>query len=368
MSPARDGTIFLGMNQFAIVPAPKGDRFIELSRSRTGRLFRKQILHYGDLHYPGVKGDKVKVDDAFMDTMIANFSSGVCDIVQTPKVDGNNKHSEDPDRNIGEVVGLEKGPKGLYAIMDVRTNDAEKVGKTLLGSSAMLHLDYTDTATGKKVGPTLLHNAITNRPHVTNLDGFEEIIAASQSGDDIATQVLVLSPADNEENPMTLEEMLASLKADHNIDVTELQAKAKESEAAVALSSKIQEELVGTGLLTLSNGDETVSADALIGAVAEAGNKIVSLSNTVNELVEKSAKTEAESRVDKLVRTGFILPKKREAHVKLLLSSPETFEDIIPETPLVKLSNESGMEPVDETPDATIKDEIDRLSELAAKQ
>lgn len=350
------------MDQFVVIPSPRGDGFVELSRTQQGRVFRKHMLNYGDLLYPDAPGGKVHIDEKFADTLIANFTAGVVPIVQVPKVGSRNEHTEDPDRNIGEVIRVYKGAKGVYADIDVRTDDADKVGKTLLGASAMLHLNYTDTATNQRVGPTLLHAAITNRPYITNLERFEEVIAASNAGADNLNQVLVLTPADNEENPMTLEEMLAALKDDHGIDVAALQDTAARS---VALSNKIQEELVGTGLLTLSNSGDPVDADTLIGAVAEAGNQIVALSARVDDLVQAGAVTAAEARVDKLVLSGHILPKKREAHVKLLLSDPNTFEEIVPEQPIVKLSREDGIEPPDGAHDETVTAEIDRLTKVA---
>ena len=120
-----------------------------------------------------------------IDHLMTNFTDGVADIVQVPKVDGQNKHTEDPDRNIGEVVDLKRREDGgLDAIIDVRTADTEKIGKTLLGASAMMHMDYTDTRTGSRMGPTLLHTAITNRPYITGLDDFQEYVAASADTSD----------------------------------------------------------------------------------------------------------------------------------------------------------------------------------------
>ena len=351
------------MDQFVVVPSPKGDRFVELSRSKMGRVFRKQLLKYGDLLYPDAPGGKVKIDEDFADQLIANFSAGVADIVQVPKVGDKNEHTENPDRNIGEVIGLEKDKKGIYSLIDVRTDDADKMGKTLIGASAMMHLNYTDTSTGKKVGPTLLHAAITNRPYITNLDGFEEIVAASNSGADMSNQVLVLTPANDEETQMTLEEMLAALKADHGIDVATLQEQATSS---VALSNTIKEQLVGSGLLTLSNSDESVTQETLVAAIVDAGSKIVELSGTIDTLTAQSAQTAAESEVDKLVRTGFIFPKNRDSMVKLRLSNREIFDGILPENPIVKLSNESGSDVGDESPKDVIDAEIDRLAAVVA--
>jgi hypothetical protein len=358
------------LDGFAIVPPEKGDGFVELSRSRQGRVFRKQILHYGDLLYPGVKGGKVKVDEAFADKLIANFSNKVADIVQVPKAGSNNEHTEDPDRNIGEVVNVLKTDKGVYVDMDVRTDDADKIGKTLLGASAMLHLNYTDTKTGQKVGPTLLHTAITNRPYVTELEDFEELARLSAPGADSTYQMVVLTPTDiqKETKMATLDELLAELKSDHDIDVAALQAKAADADKALALSSKIQEELVGTGLLKLSNTEETVDADTLIGAVAEAGNKIVELSSKVDTLVEDAAKKEAVTEVEKLVLSGYILPKNKNAMIQLRQDNEDLFKQLVPEKPVVKLSVEEGQEPSDESHQETVDAEIARLTAVASEK
>lgn len=364
---------------FAIVPPEKGDGFRELSsnemlhlaRQPQGRVFRKQILHYGDLIYPGVKGGRVKVDEEFADKLITNFTNKVADIVQIPKAGPDNEHTEDPDRNIGEVINLVKTPKGVYADLDVRIpEDAEKIGKTLLGASAMLHLNYEHTKTGEKVGPTLLHTAITNRPYVTELDDFEEIVAASGKGADSTYQMVVLTPAPEtqEESKMTLDELLAELKTDHDIDVPALQAKAAEADKALALSNKIQEELVTTGLLKLSNTDETVDADTLIGAVAEAGEKIVELTNSVKEIREEAASKEATAEVEKLVLSGYILPKNKTAMVQLRKDNKELFDQLVPEKPIVKLSQEEGQEPTDESHQETVESEIARLTAIAGEK
>jgi hypothetical protein len=349
---------------YAIVPPANGEPFVELSRSKTGRVFEKHILNYGDLIYPGA--GTIKIDDDFADTLIANFTNKVCDIVQVPKAGPKNEHTEDPDRNIGEVIGLTKRDGKVYAQIDARIEaDADKLGKTLLGASAMMHLNYPDTHTGKPMGPTLLHVAVTNRPFITKLEEFSELnelVAASADGSSDA--VILTAPTTKEFNMPTKEELIAALSADHGIDVVALQAKASEADKAIALSHKIEEQLGTSGLIKLSNG-ETASADDLIGAVADAGSKIVALSNTVETLVEDGKKKDATARVERLVATGHILPKNKEDNVTLLLSQPELFERLLPEKPVVELSNsaaEFGFEPTDETHAKTVEDEILRLS------
>lgn len=165
------------MSEDLVYVPGEDDSFVSLSRSKSGRLFRKHILSKGTLHYPGVRGGKVEITDEFLTKLSENFNNKICPIVQTPIVGDNNAHSEDPLRNIGEVVGLEIENGKLYSVIDARDeNAAGKLGKTLIGASAMLSLDYTDTRTGKKAGPALLHVAITNRPHLTDLDDFQEVL------------------------------------------------------------------------------------------------------------------------------------------------------------------------------------------------
>ena len=354
---------------FALVPAPRGDSFVELSRSKQGRVFRKQILKYGDLLYPGIAGGKVVIDEAFADRMIANFKAGVSDIVQTPLVDEDNKHSEDPLRNTGEVINIVKASNGVYVDIDARKH-VDDFGVTLLGASAFFNLNETDRATGKKVGPTLHHVAITNRPYVTNLDGFQELIAASANGFDTNTQnVVVLSAADDLEGDvkMPLDELIAELKAEHGIDVLALQLSAESLDSALKLSASIQEQLLGTGFLKLSAGADADSA-AIISAVSEIVESNVKLSAELDETRETAAKAAAEAEVDALILSARVLPANKDAMIELRLSNEDLFKRLVPETPVIKLSAEAGSsDPDEETDKTTVEDEVARLSALAAQ-
>lgn len=361
------------MDTLAVVPSPKGDGFVELSaddaalvelsRKPQGRVFRKQILKYGPLHYGG---KTIDINEQFVDTMIANFSNNVCDIVQAPKAGPNNEHTEDPDRNVGEVINVVKNAKGAYVDIDVRTDDADKMGKTLLGASAMLHMDYLDTASNKRVGPTLLHTALTNRPYVTGLEGFEEIVKMSADGADEVQMVLLTDESETPtqegtDMPLTRDEHIAALKAEHNIDVEALQAQANEG---VALSHAVRDKLTEHGLIQLSAGSDASQAD-LVGAVETAAGKIVELSNTIETQREEALKLSAESEVDELIAAGRVLPKDKDGYVALKLSRPEIFEQIVPEKPLMELSREAGSEPTDHSATSATADEIARLTGVA---
>lgn len=352
-----------------------------------GRLFRKQILHWGQFPNPNDPTKFIEINEDFAKNLVTNFSKGVCDIVQVPKVDGNNKHTEDPDRNIGRVVDVDYDEKGVYAYIDAMKN-ADDLGKTLIGASAMMGLDYIDTKTGERVGPTLLHCAVTNRPYITDLDGWSELIAASADTQDDET-VLLGAVETSEENtmPKTLEETLAELKEAHGIDVTALQSKVAEKEAETAelsnalgaLQAKVTEKDEETAQLSNvlgGEGEEITLANVAEAVVQLAAEKkdlevkfeeqAVSLSALQTERDDANHKL-AENEIDEYVRKGRILPKQRDAMVELSITNRETFETLLPEDAIVSLSEEGVTTHEDTNSDETkdAQDKVKRYLEMA---
>lgn len=368
-------------DELVIVPSD-GDGYVELARTRTGRLFRKHILNKGKLKHPAV--GEINIDDNFVKTLKSNFDSRVCDIVQVPLAGPQNEHTEAPDRNIGEVIGLEDKDGKVYAVIDARDeNHAAKLGKTLLGASAMLSLNYTNTKTGEKVGPALLHTCVTNRPYVTGLEDYEEIVAATS---DTSERAVMLTAADTANDAPTketddmpestkdqttpakpsLEELLTALKTDHNIDVAALQTKAADGDQAANLTNALVAALKDSGVVALSateDNKDTVSGETVVSAVAELATNNVTLTNRVNALEQR----DAEHAVNKLIEQGRVLPAQKTAYVELKLTNPAMFDSLVPDQPLIKLNNESGVTPPkDEAHTKNVDEEIARLSSLMA--
>lgn len=351
-----------------IIPSPQGSGdYVELARTRQakGRVFRKHILNLGTLIHPKT-GEKLTLDDAWYSQVKANFDSGVCDIVQVPLANDKNEHSEDPLRNAGEVIGVEREGSKVYDLIDVRDPEiAERIAdKRILGASAFLSLDYTDTSSGTKAGPALLHHCLTNRPYVTGLDDYEEVIAASADG---TGEVLILA---QEAPRMTKEELLAQLKAEHGIDVDDLQAQVAQRTDMSQLTAMLTEALrpaAGTVQLTPPADGETVSLTDVVGAVAELAEKNVSLSGTVQGL-QKDA---AEREIDGYIGVGRLLPKTRNHAVHLVLSGDRDGLDAIlaPDgQPYVKLNHVEGSAPPqgEQKHIEDIGAEVVRLSEMAS--
>jgi hypothetical protein len=329
-----------------VVPCPAGDDYtavddvpVELARSRKvmGKVFRKHILSEGTLIHPKTH-EHIQIDGAFMDALQRNFDGGIGDIVQVPLANDANQHVENPAANLGEVVGLERKAGKMYALIDAR-QDAERFGKTYLGASAFLSTNYTDTHTDRKVGPTLLHVAVTNRPYVTGLEDYEPVAAsmADYTGDE---DLVVLTPED--EMPMTRDEMLAALRDDHGIDVEALQARAERagdtSELTAALTQALQ-----SGGMQLSGDSGGVTAQDMVGAVAE----LAQLSNSQGEQIQGLLRDRASAEVRDYVRAGRLMPKSQDRAVELILSGDRAGLDafLAPASePYVRLAGADGIE------------------------
>lgn len=373
---------------YAYVQAPRSD-FIELARTAKGKVYRKQLLKFGVFPHPSKPGEKLVLDNELADRLVKNFEDEVCDIVQVPLANDENRHVEDPMRNIGEVIAIRKEGDGVWADIDVRKPEAAEAidAGTLMGVSAMMHMDYTDTRTGTKVGPTLLHALVTNRPYLTGMKGFEEVVAASVPGiaaDTDGVDVPVFG--DEEEVTMTtLDQLLEQLKDEHNIDVLALQdqvtklseetpdIEAMKREITFDVVDAFKEVLADAGATSLTGqegDDETISMTDVAEAVIELAQEKTSLEDQVSALTaqaEENAQKAAEAEVAQYVREGKILPTQREGMVKLAREDREMFVSLIPATPIVSLTQE-GVE-THEEPDGEVREkmqaDVARLSALA---
>lgn len=322
------------MTDLCIIPAGSGtEGYVELgSRGATGSIFRKHILTLGPLHY---QGKTFNLDDEWYTRLARNFEDGVA-MVQAPVADGSNRHTEDPLRNGGEVIGIERDGKKVYTVIDVRNSEVAKGlrDKTIMGASAMLSMNYEDSRTGKKVGPALLHHCFTNRPHVLDLEPYEEIVAATgDSADMDFDNPIVL--ATEEAVPLTKDELLAQLKNDHGIDVAAL---TQAADAKVDLSA-VADALKDSGVVTLS-GEQLTQSD-VVGAIVELNAQNQTLISDVAKLTRK----DAVRTVEEYVGQGRLLPKAAAKSVEILLSAtPEDLDDFLaPEdAPYIKMAAQKG--------------------------
>lgn len=369
-------------NELVIIPSKDSEAYgemdearVELSRKSSGTLFRKHILTKGELIHPATKA-RIKIDDDFVTKLKSNFDNKVCPIVQVPLANAQNQHVENPDSNVGEVIDIEVKDNKVYAVIDARDEDAVKrfKNKTYIGASAMLSLDYEDTNTGKKAGPTLCHVAVTNRPYITNLEDYEEIVKASADNSEEA--VLLTEPeveqvndkSGSEKEPelkehktMTKEELIDALKKEHGIDVDALQADAAKADDTAKLSNDLVTALTSAGVVKLSNADNTSeNVEQVVGAVVELAKDNVELSNRVDALELSNKEILAKSEVKEKIREGFIEPAKENAMVQLFLTNQELYKSLLPSEAIVNLS---GAEKGTSTKEDEEKVELDVVAE-----
>ena len=292
-----------------------------------------------------------------------------------------------------------------------------------------MSLDYTDTITGARKGPTLLHVAATNRPYLTNLAPYEAVALSNYD-----EEYVMLSPDNTDsdssetesENPMSLEELLAKLKEDFDIDVAALQAaakvdeesadetpesktdeakaeeapadeasvepKAEESADEAPVEPKAEEEPAALsavspedahnlfaalsavltsadpGLVALSKSEDDITIEDIASGIVELSNGYKAMAADVEAMKHEKAVGE----VEKAVEAGRITPAQKDAMLELRLSNEELFNKIVPSEPLVSLSAQTGVtshEPVNAG--QSVQDEkenlIKKMTELANK-
>lgn len=351
--------------EFIVAPPKNADPFEEVAltspRQATGTVFRKHILNLGTLIHPQT-GERLRLDEPWYNRLKANFDSQVCDTVQVPLANDANKHVEDPLRNTGEVIGLERRGNKVYTLLDVRRPDVVEGirNRTILGSSAFLSMNYTDTRTGQKAGPTLLHNCLTNRPYVVDLDPFEEVIAATAEAADNQGDVELLLTED--ESTMDLSELKAELLT-HGIDVDALQEEVNRGTSNEALMTALTQALSQSGTLQLTGG---VTGEDLVGAVAE----LAQLTRGQGEEISALKRERAERLVDGYIGVGRLLPRQREDAVEMALTSPEKLDTWVApaDAPYVQMSAQEGVSPRDTDSLAHSTDVDEELARLTSSE
>lgn len=309
------------------------------------KLFRKQILRFGEWKHPAAPGGKLQVTKEFVAKIIENFNKGLRDDVPIPK-----GHDVDALTSVGKVVGLEMGPDGLYGLHEIE-EDAEKIGKTLTGTSAFINMDYEDAETGEHHGPVLIHNALTNAPYIKGLAPFEALAL----GEDAEEAVVIALPNATTEADMTLEELLAQIEETSDDELREALEKARpelfagiegdesktDDDAIAAAKDEARKEVVAalaekgiTVALSEENEDEDPKVD-VTGAP-----EFVALSERVDALETEKREKEAADIVEKAIKDGKVLPAQREGLMEVALSEGgmERVKKLIPEESVVDLS------------------------------
>jgi hypothetical protein len=169
-------------------PRYRGDA-IELGN----RHWRTQLLPVGEIEY---KGRTLRFDREYLKGLVAAFKAKAFDLVPFQLARDDNKHTNDPERYRGEVVGLEMAPDGLDLILEA-TEAGDELLRTnpRLGVSARIYEEYV-RSDGKSWPQALQHVLATLDPHIPGMRSWKEIevpVALSQQIGDV--EVVDLSDA-----------------------------------------------------------------------------------------------------------------------------------------------------------------------------
>lgn len=338
-------------------------------------LYRKQILRYGQWKHNKAPGGVLTVTKEFVAKIVENFKAGVRDDVPVPM-----GHERDALTSVGHVIGLEQTDEGLFGIHEIDDPDG-KIGKTLTGTSALVALNYEDSETGKEYGPVLIHNALTNAPHMKGLAPFEAVAL----NEDAEEAVVISLPEEKkaiQEVDMTLEELLAQLEETSDDDLREaLKAKRPEffgspegeptkadDEALEAAAKEAREEVVAALAekgVTVSLAENDDDKDKTVVDITSAP-EFVSLGERVDTLETEKSTEAAEALVDGAIQDGKFLPSQRDGMLEVALSEGgmERVEKLIPEKAIIDLSEvgvEAGRVTNVDLSEEDADDEADRL-------
>ena len=131
--------------------------------------FRKQILKFGKWYHWCADGGILNINNKTIDSLVKNFNEKTIENVSVPLT-----HTDDPSKNTGEIVSLEKTKDGLDAVIEIKDeNIAEKIRKGLIKCiSASFDPNYKVKKTNAFVGPTLLHAALVAEPYIKGMGSF----------------------------------------------------------------------------------------------------------------------------------------------------------------------------------------------------
>lgn len=137
----------------------------------TGKVYQKQIIKFGDYVDPWFPDWPMTLDSEWGDRIVENFNKGVVGRVPVPA-----SHTDDPEKNRGELINLENDGEGLNGQLDIR--DPEMVDRIENGLVWDDSISFTNNYVDEKGigwGPVLFHVALVNNPYITGMKGFEAL-------------------------------------------------------------------------------------------------------------------------------------------------------------------------------------------------
>jgi hypothetical protein len=140
------------------------------------RLWRRQILPVGDVHY---KGRVLKFTKDYLGKLARAFRDGAYAQVPFQLADHENRHTNDPERTRGEITDMEVRDDGLWVTAELsERGDALLRENPKLGVSARIVEGY-DRADGKFFPAAVQHVLGTLDPRISWMGGAWQAIEAA---------------------------------------------------------------------------------------------------------------------------------------------------------------------------------------------
>lgn len=162
------------------------------------KLWRKQIIREGKIAY---RGGEFDASPDYLDSVVASFRDRALGSVPFVFVDDKGAHSEAPERRRGKVIGLERTPDGIDALLQL-SDDAEKLVEDdpEFGVSVLIKHDRT-TGEGKYHPAVLCHVAGTYDPVLSLKPWTEELAASNPGSDDVLDLLALTAPRESQTTP-----------------------------------------------------------------------------------------------------------------------------------------------------------------------
>ena len=180
-------------------------------------LFKKEVAKLGKYVDPFMPDQKMNLNREWAEQLVANFDSKIVhEIIPVPVT-----HTNDPEKNAGEVVALSIEGNKLMAVLNIRREEiAEDIRNGLIFDvSISFDFDYIDTKKGERHGPALLHVALVNNPFIKKMSKFKELSEAINSVFEKEFSFNAIMLSEDNSNVESKELTMTTVKNEHNFDV-----------------------------------------------------------------------------------------------------------------------------------------------------
>lgn len=136
-----------------------------------GKLYKKRIINFGEYADQWFPEYFLHLDEAWGESVLQNFKDGTVGRVYVPA-----SHTDDPDKNRGEVIDmfLSDDGAGIDAILDIRDEETvEKIEADLIWDVSIGFTMNWITKEGDEKGPAIYHVALVNNPYIEDMTPFE---------------------------------------------------------------------------------------------------------------------------------------------------------------------------------------------------